>query len=349
MLDVADAAELRLVDGGAHSQLDVNGQPTRAMLVLDCSSAGELSAAVIDRAAANLTRSRALVVAVSPRRPPPDPLLEAADLTLVPGNERDRRVVSVPDLAAALSELAACVQANPAASLTLTWLLRAQQDSSVMPGLAGESAAYSMLLAGPEFGRWLAARPPARPKDAGDRVRTRRTGDLLQVTLTRSGRRNALDAAMRDGLREALTLAVWDESLRVEIDAEGPTFCAGGDLDEFGSARDPASAHVLRTVAGVGDVIDRVAARTTVYLHGSCVGSGVEIPAFAGTVYADGATTFRLPEVSMGLIPGAGGTISICARIGRWRTLWLAVTGSTVDTATALDWGLIDGLAPHAP
>jgi enoyl-CoA hydratase/carnithine racemase len=46
----------------------------------------------------------------------------------------------------------------------------------------------------------------------------------------------------------------------------------------------------------------------------------------------------------MGLIPGAGGTVSIPRRIGRWRTLWLALSGEALDAATALDWGLVDAV-----
>jgi enoyl-CoA hydratase/carnithine racemase len=51
---------------------------------------------------------------------------------------------------------------------------------------------------------------------------------------------------------------------------------------------------------------------------------------------------FSLPELAMGLVPGAGGTVSLPRRIGRHRTAWLALTGATIDAATALDWGLAD-------
>jgi enoyl-CoA hydratase/carnithine racemase len=44
----------------------------------------------------------------------------------------------------------------------------------------------------------------------------------------------------------------------------------------------------------------------------------------------------------LGLIPGAGGTVSITRRIGRWRTAYLVLSGQTIDAATALDWGLVD-------
>ena len=80
-------------------------------------------------------------------------------------------------------------------------------------------------------------------------------------------------------------------------------------------------------------------------LHGPCAGAGIELAAFAGTVAADAGTTCWLPEVGMGLIPGAGGTVSIPRRIGRWRTLYLALTGHRIDVATALAWGLIDRCA----
>ncbi|MDQ6696224.1 MAG: enoyl-CoA hydratase/isomerase family protein, partial [Actinomycetota bacterium] len=53
-------------------------------------------------------------------------------------------------------------------------------------------------------------------------------------------------------------------------------------------------------------------------------------------------TTFRLPELAMGLVPGAGGTVSLPRRIGRHRTAWLALTGASIDAPTALDWGLVD-------
>jgi enoyl-CoA hydratase/carnithine racemase len=61
-------------------------------------------------------------------------------------------------------------------------------------------------------------------------------------------------------------------------------------------------------------------------------------------VIARTGTTFRLPEVSMGVIPGAGGTVSIPRRIGRWRALYLALSGRPLDTATALEWRLIDAI-----
>jgi enoyl-CoA hydratase/carnithine racemase len=61
-------------------------------------------------------------------------------------------------------------------------------------------------------------------------------------------------------------------------------------------------------------------------------------------VHAEHATTIVLPELTLGLIPGAGGTVSLPARIGRHRTALISLTAEPIDGATALSWGLVDQL-----
>ena len=63
-------------------------------------------------------------------------------------------------------------------------------------------------------------------------------------------------------------------------------------------------------------------------------------------VVAAADTRIALPEIGLGLVPGAGGTVSLTRRIGRLRTAWLAFSGTTIDAATALEWGLVDDLEP---
>ena len=92
-------------------------------------------------------------------------------------------------------------------------------------------------------------------------------------------------------------------------------------------------------------LLSTIAERVTVHVHGACAGSGVELPAFAGQVIADRGTTFALPEVSLGLVPGAGGTVSLPARVGRHRTALLALIGRPIDVASAKAWGLVDAVA----
>ena len=174
-----------------------------------------------------------------------------------------------------------------------------------------------------------------------------RDGPRLSITLNRPEVHNAYNAAMRDALCDALAIAVADDSIgEVQMLGAGPSFCSGGDLAEFGTFSDPVSAHLIRTTNSPALLLGCLADRVTAHMHGSCVGSGIELPAFAATVLADPASTFRLPEVAMGLIPGAGGTVSIPRRIGRMRTGWLALSGRPIDAATALAWGLVDRLVP---
>jgi enoyl-CoA hydratase/carnithine racemase len=89
-----------------------------------------------------------------------------------------------------------------------------------------------------------------------------------------------------------------------------------------------------------GDEPDR--AQGTVYAHGACVGAGTEIAAFAGRVVAAPDAFFALPEVHMGLVPGAGGSVSVVRRIGRHRATWLMLSGERLPAETALRWGLVD-------
>jgi enoyl-CoA hydratase/carnithine racemase len=176
-------------------------------------------------------------------------------------------------------------------------------------------------------------------------VRVGRDEDVLTITLARPARRNALDAAMRDELADALRLAAADPGLaRVELRGEGPAFCAGGDLDEFGTRADPASAHRIRLERSLGRMIAGLAAPTVTHLHGACMGSGIELAAFTDTVVATPDTQIALPEIGLGLIPGAGGTVSLPRRIGRLRTAWLAFSGCTIDVTPAQAWGLVDEL-----
>jgi enoyl-CoA hydratase/carnithine racemase len=358
---MADAPCVSVTDlaGGALAgpQLDATGQVREPLLAVDLDEHLDehLDAATLERALAHIRTCDRLLVgvaghAVGPLSPHAAELARALDLTLSgPSVVAGRECVTVADPHRQLATLHAAAARNPQASVVLGGVLRTAESLPVPAALDVESLGYSTLLGGTEFHRWLTARGP-RPEPAfvGDPVLVDRRDDHLLITLNRPERRNAYGRQVRDALVEALRLALLDDSIdRVVLDGAGPSFCSGGDLDEFGTTPDLATAHLVRTRAGAGRLVAELAARIEVRVHGSCVGAGIELPAFAGTLVADPATTFRLPELGMGLIPGAGGTVSIPRRIGRWRTLYLALTGAAVDTRTSLDWGLIDEVEPH--
>jgi hypothetical protein len=253
------------------------------------------------------------------------------------------------DLVASADEVEALVDAaagSARAATSLAILLRGQPTRTVAEGLAAESATYSTLQAGPEFAAWRAARPVVDRQQDRPAVRIERDGGRLVVTLARPEVHNAFSAAVREDLLDALAIARHDPSVTaVELRGDGPSFCSGGDLDEFGSLLDPATAHLVRLTRSAGRAVHQVADRTTAFVHGATMGSGIELAAFAHRVVAHPDTRFALPELALGLVPGAGGTVSVTRRIGRHRTFRLALSAEPIDARTALAWGLVDELS----
>ncbi|MGH3522015.1 MAG: enoyl-CoA hydratase/isomerase family protein [Mycobacterium sp.] len=276
--------------------------------------------------------------------------LQQATFTLTADSCDDRRVVTVPSIDAAVSELVERLERWPLAAAVCDDVLRSVDPTGpALPGVVTESLAYSTLQAGPEFARWLAERGPASMPDIPDPVQAQRDGNTLRIRFNRPQRHNAFSTDARAALLEVLTVARVDPSVdEVVLSGNGPSFCSGGDLAEFGTFADPASAHLARTRHSPALVLDALTGRLgrscRVEVHGQVLGSGLEMAAFCGRVEAQPDSLFGLPELSLGLIPGAGGTVSITRRIGRWRTAYLVLSGRNIDPATALRWGLVDAV-----
>ena len=262
------------------------------------------------------------------------------------GEEVASADVVVPDLAAARA-IEKRVETWPIAAMTLVQVLRSSALLPAQQALDVESMAFSTLQGGEEFTAWQHSgkRGPPLPEQAGDAVLLSRDGALVEAVLNRAGTRNAISVEMRDAWVEVLQLLEADESVEeLRFRALGACFSAGGELHEFGLAPDPATAHWVRTVHSPARLLARLGARVSFFVHGACIGSGIELPAFAARLVAHPDTFFQLPELQMGLIPGAGGTVSIARRIGRQRTAWMVLTGRRINARTALDWGLVDEL-----
>ena len=273
---------------------------------------------------------------------------EAFDVVL--GAESSRgAVLPAGGIGDGVTAVTGAVDEHPIASVSLALLLRDTERRSITDGLIAESSVFSLLQAGPEFAAWRSGRP-ARAASGGHLepdtvVRTTRDGTDLRITLARPHKHNAVSSRLRDQLAEALTLAVADDTIvSVVIDGDGRSFSSGGDLDEFGSFPDPASAHLIRLTRSPASLMARLQSRTTVRVHGACMGAGIELAAFAGRIVARPDAVIALPEIGLGLVPGSGGTVSLPRRIGRHRTAYLGLTGERIDATRALAWGLIDAV-----
>ena len=329
-------------------RLAADGTPEPPLLVLELDEA--MDDAALARLAAVVETSVVPVVGVArtPLGPRFADLGSALTTSLIAeDHESAPWQAGVPDVAAALATITATAAAAPRAAYTLAGLLRLTAAATVPEGLTAESLAYSMLLAGPEFACWLGeytTKPVPDPVEPA--VLVDRDGDTLTITLNRPERHNAFGRPVRDGLAEALDLVAADPTITaVRVAGNGASFCSGGDLDEFGLNRDLPIAHLIRVDRSVAARLDRVRDRVTVVLHGACIGAGIELASYAGRVIARPDARIVLPELAMGLVPGAGGTVGITRRIGRWRAAYLALTGQPLALETALRWGLIDAVA----
>lgn len=332
--------------------LDGTGKPSRVVQRYDLDAWRDASANDIARAARHSADSLALTIGVAsgPLPASVEPLLDALTVTLARHEEEtpDRRVVALDDPEQGFARIEAAVRRSPQACIAAGQLLRQTPRLGVLAGLAAEAAVYSMLLSGREFATWLAARGTPRPAAERDTplVRVDRDDTRLSLTLDRPHRRNALSFAMREALYEALEIAEIDNTITsVDVSGTGPVFCSGGELAEFGTATDLVAAYLVRLDRAPWRMIHRLADRITMHVHGAAVGAGIEMAAFAGHVVAAPETFFLLPEIEMGLVPGAGGAVSITHRIGRWRTAWMVLSGQRIDAETALRWALVDTIS----
>ena len=251
--------------------------------------------------------------------------------------------VSPSHLEERIDAISRTVTTAPMASATAARVLRIQESLRFDDALLVESLAYSALLGGSEFRHWRMNTPRGDlPAAQGDPVSLERQEDRVTITLGSPTTRNGMSAAMRDGLYAALAATLDDPTEpTVELAGAGPCFCTGGMLDEFGSANDLALAHAIRILRSCARLLHDLGDRACAHLHGASIGSGIEIPAAAARRIASPNAFFQLPELAMGLIPGAGGTVTIPRAIGRHRTAYMLFSTRRINARTALHWGLV--------
>jgi len=271
---------------------------------------------------------------------PPCPVIGLGD----PAHPLAARLDAVMLPPVTVEGLAAQVVANPQAAAVTVQLLRLLPSLSTESALTAESLAYATLQGSAEHARWLAARPQVAAGAAGQ-VRLVRDDERLVITLDRPDAGNAIDRAMRDALHEAFELAALDRTIaRLSLRAAGKAFSLGAELGEFGTTRDPATAHMIRCRTLPARMAARCAGRLDTHVQGACVGAGLELAAWSARLTASPGAWFQLPELAMGILPGAGGCVSLSRRIGRQKTALLVLSGKRLSARQALEWGLIDAM-----
>jgi 3-hydroxyacyl-CoA dehydrogenase len=148
---------------------------------------------------------------------------------------------------------------------------------------------------------------------------------------------NALSQHVRQGLRDGVKQAVADGgAAAIVIVCAGRTFIAGADITEFGKPpREPGFHEVLDMIEGSPKPVVAV-------IHGTALGGGLEVA--LACHYRVGVKTarFGLPEVKLGLLPGAGGTQRLPRAVGVPKALSMIVSGDPIGADEALRVGLID-------
>src|SRR5438034_1147622 len=150
---------------------------------------------------------------------------------------------------------------------------------------------------------------------------------------------NALSQHVRQGLRDGVTQAIADAAVgAIVITCAGRTFIAGADITEFGKPpREPGLHEVL-------DLIESSPKPVVAAVHGTALGGGLEVT--LACHYRVGVRTarFGLPEVKLGLLPGAGGTQRLPRVVGVEKALQMIVSGDPIGADAALNHGLIDAM-----
>ena len=166
-------------------------------------------------------------------------------------------------------------------------------------------------------------------------------GNIAVITLD-SPPVNALSAAVRDAIHEGVTLALADDAVQaIVLMCAGKTFVAGADITEFG--KPPAGMLFQKVQQLIEDAKKPIIAA----IHGTALGGGLELALVCHYRVAVPSAKCGLPEVNLGLLPGAGGTQRLPRIVGPEKALEMVTSGMHVSAKDALAMGLVDELVPE--
>ncbi len=172
-----------------------------------------------------------------------------------------------------------------------------------------------------------------------------REGGVATLTLNRPGARNALSAALRGALTDALRSLAVDESIGVVIlTGEGPAFCAGNDLKEQGSGERGANVAEAGSDMNTGLIptLEAFPKPLIAAVNGFAVTAGFELVLACDIIVASESASFADSHVRVGVLPGWGLSQRLPRLIGFYRASEIAFTGRFVSAAEGLEWGLVN-------
>jgi len=173
-------------------------------------------------------------------------------------------------------------------------------------------------------------------------------GPVAVVSLNRPRVLNAYNIAMRDALFEVLQAVRDDAEVRAMVlRGNGPAFCTGGDIREFGTAPSPAVARDVRWRRDVWGLLRTVPKPTIAAVHGYVVGGGLEMALLCDLCIAAEDARFSYPESGLAMIPGVAGTQTTPRTVGIGCALDLILTGRWLSASEALCWGLVTSVVPQ--
>jgi 3-hydroxyacyl-CoA dehydrogenase len=166
-------------------------------------------------------------------------------------------------------------------------------------------------------------------------------GDVGVLTLN-SPPVNALSAAVRDGIHDGIKAAIADDKIKaIVLICDGRTFIAGADITEFGGARKGASLQDCQRMK------EDSPKPVIVAIHGTALGGGLETALACHYRVAVPSAKCGLPEVNLGLLPGAGGTQRLPRIVGVEKALEMMTSGAHVPANQCLEMGLVDEIVPE--
>ena len=179
------------------------------------------------------------------------------------------------------------------------------------------------------------------PSESGIALEKRGEG-IVQITLNRPERLNALGVDMVDALQKAIADAVNGHARVLLVRGSGRAFCAGADLKERRTMDEAARIKHNRAINAVVDALGAASMPTIAVINGLAMGGGCEIALACDLRYAAEDAQIGLTEARIGAIPGAGGTQRMPRVIGVSRALELMLTGEPVTAKRAEQIGLVN-------